>query len=277
MESGAHMSGSQEPRCLRLCLLSLASQAWMEWLMKKKKAFDQRGDMAIAAWGRTTTVSRTTLSSSMPSFVGDQPLKMRFPRVFTVELNRNISVAQKKEQRSNATSFRRAPRSGIEATQWEEIKQIIDSVCLTPMEDRWIWSVNGSGLFSVASTRTMIDKLLSSSGGDSTKWCKLLPIKVNIMVWKLSLDRLPTRLNLSSRGINIPNLQCPICEDHLDSRDHLFFSCMFVNSIIDRFARWWEIQNPHMLTFQHWMDWFSSLHLNSKKRVYLQATFFSLW
>lgn len=22
----------------------------MEWLMKKKKAFDQRGDMAIAAW-----------------------------------------------------------------------------------------------------------------------------------------------------------------------------------------------------------------------------------
>ncbi|THU66714.1 hypothetical protein C4D60_Mb05t17120 [Musa balbisiana] len=27
-----------------------ASQAWMEWLMKKQKAFDQRGDMAIAAW-----------------------------------------------------------------------------------------------------------------------------------------------------------------------------------------------------------------------------------
>ncbi|KAL7175103.1 hypothetical protein ACSBR2_028830 [Camellia fascicularis] len=27
-----------------------ASQAWMEWLMKKRKAFDQRSDMAIAAW-----------------------------------------------------------------------------------------------------------------------------------------------------------------------------------------------------------------------------------
>ncbi|KAL5703853.1 hypothetical protein ACHQM5_022354 [Ranunculus cassubicifolius] len=27
-----------------------ASQAWMEWLVKKRKAFDQRGDMAIAAW-----------------------------------------------------------------------------------------------------------------------------------------------------------------------------------------------------------------------------------
>ncbi|XP_028051356.1 DNA topoisomerase 1-like [Camellia sinensis] len=29
---------------------SEASQAWMEWLMKKHKAFDQRGDMAVAAW-----------------------------------------------------------------------------------------------------------------------------------------------------------------------------------------------------------------------------------
>ncbi|KAL0557505.1 hypothetical protein IC582_006049 [Cucumis melo] len=27
-----------------------ASQAWMEWLIKKRKAFDQRGEMAIAAW-----------------------------------------------------------------------------------------------------------------------------------------------------------------------------------------------------------------------------------
>ncbi|KAK7351158.1 hypothetical protein VNO77_10397 [Canavalia gladiata] len=27
-----------------------ASKAWMEWLIKKRKAFEQRGDMAIAAW-----------------------------------------------------------------------------------------------------------------------------------------------------------------------------------------------------------------------------------
>lgn len=36
--------------CFILLLFHQASQAWMEWLMKKRKAFDQRGDMAIAAW-----------------------------------------------------------------------------------------------------------------------------------------------------------------------------------------------------------------------------------
>ncbi|KAJ4849652.1 hypothetical protein Tsubulata_009650 [Turnera subulata] len=27
-----------------------ASQAWMEWVIKKRKAFDQRGDLSLAAW-----------------------------------------------------------------------------------------------------------------------------------------------------------------------------------------------------------------------------------
>jgi hypothetical protein len=27
-----------------------ASKAWIEWIMKKKKAFEQRGDMAVSAW-----------------------------------------------------------------------------------------------------------------------------------------------------------------------------------------------------------------------------------
>ncbi|KAJ0705403.1 putative DnaJ domain, Chaperone J-domain superfamily [Helianthus annuus] len=32
------------------CSCWQASQAWMEWPMKKRNAFDQRGDMAIVAW-----------------------------------------------------------------------------------------------------------------------------------------------------------------------------------------------------------------------------------
>lgn len=35
---------------IKFILFYQASQAWMEWLIKKRKAFDQRGDMAIAAW-----------------------------------------------------------------------------------------------------------------------------------------------------------------------------------------------------------------------------------
>jgi hypothetical protein len=36
-----------------------ASQSWVEWLMKKRKAFDQRGDMAISAWAEQQHLEMT--------------------------------------------------------------------------------------------------------------------------------------------------------------------------------------------------------------------------
>lgn len=57
------------PAVLKTVLsLNQASQAWMEWVMKKRKAFDQRGDMAVAAWAeqqqREMTLRARRLSRS---------------------------------------------------------------------------------------------------------------------------------------------------------------------------------------------------------------------
>lgn len=49
-----------------------ASEAWMEWLIKKRKAFDQRGDMAIAAWAeqqQREMVLRARLRSRSKVFI----------------------------------------------------------------------------------------------------------------------------------------------------------------------------------------------------------------
>ncbi|GJY50806.1 RNA-directed DNA polymerase, eukaryota [Tanacetum coccineum] len=47
------------------------------------------------------------------------------------------------------------------------------------------------------------------------------PIKVNILAWKVCLDKLPTRLNLSLRGIDIPSIICPNCGLAGESCSHL--------------------------------------------------------
>ncbi|GKD27953.1 hypothetical protein Tco_1234167 [Tanacetum coccineum] len=41
-------------------------------------------------------------------------------------------------------------------------------------------------------------------------WSKLIPVKVNIMGWRLSIDKLPTRVNLDARGIDVPSVLCPV-------------------------------------------------------------------
>nr|GEY25303.1 RNA-directed DNA polymerase, eukaryota [Tanacetum cinerariifolium] len=53
----------------------------------------------------------------------------------------------------------------------------------------WRWSLDDDGVFSV---------------------------HVNIFFWRISLDMLPTRLNLSLRGLDIPSIVCPMCNNAVD-------------------------------------------------------------
>nr|GEW63719.1 RNA-directed DNA polymerase, eukaryota, reverse transcriptase zinc-binding domain protein [Tanacetum cinerariifolium] len=58
---------------------------------------------------------------------------------------------------------------------------LLNSVTLSPMEDRHIWSLENSGKFSVASIRKVIDEKQNLGDGSATRWVKSVPIKVNIM------------------------------------------------------------------------------------------------
>nr|GFC90965.1 RNA-directed DNA polymerase, eukaryota, reverse transcriptase zinc-binding domain protein [Tanacetum cinerariifolium] len=43
-------------------------------------------------------------------------------------------------------------------------------------------------------------------------WNSWIPRKVNICIWRASINRLATRSNLVIRGIDIPSTLCPFCE-----------------------------------------------------------------
>ncbi|GKG41575.1 RNA-directed DNA polymerase, eukaryota, partial [Tanacetum coccineum] len=81
------------------------------------------------------------------------------------------------------------------------------------------WSLADDGIFSVRSSRRLIDSKLLPSILLSTSWDNILPHKVNIFLWRLSLDRLPHRLNLSSRGIDITTISCSSCNGNVESVD----------------------------------------------------------
>lgn len=52
-------------------------------------------------------------------------------------------------------SFRRRPRRGIEEEQWDRYRQLMASISLFPILDRWIWTLDSGG-FSVALARLFI-------------------------------------------------------------------------------------------------------------------------
>nr|GEY25124.1 probable F-actin-capping protein subunit beta [Tanacetum cinerariifolium] len=99
-------------------------------------------------------------------------------------------------------SFRRPPRGGVEEEQLLGLIDNVDSVILSNFNDRWVWSLESSGEFSVKTARSHIDDFFFPSVGDPTRWIKIVSIMINIFAWKVRLDRLPTRIMYYEGGIS---------------------------------------------------------------------------
>ncbi|GJV26369.1 hypothetical protein Tco_1379064 [Tanacetum coccineum] len=75
----------------------------------------------------------------------------------------------------------------------------IGQLKIVASEDTCVWNLGPNGTFTVNDARNIIDQKTLPS----TSWDKIIPRTVNIFMWRLSLDRLPHKLNLSLRGMDI--------------------------------------------------------------------------
>nr|GEW83763.1 RNA-directed DNA polymerase, eukaryota [Tanacetum cinerariifolium] len=135
----------------------------------------------------------------------NSPLKSLFPRIYSLETNKSISV------------------------QMDALHSLLEGAMLSNSSDRWRWTLSGDGKFSVSSIRCFIDDKYLDSVGSKTRWSKCVPIKVNILAWRIKHDLLPTRFNISRRDL------------------------------FKRIARWWDIILMEVSSYEDWWDWFSNL------------------
>ncbi|GJS43098.1 RNA-directed DNA polymerase, eukaryota [Tanacetum coccineum] len=114
----------------------------------------------------------------------------------------------------------------------------VEGTSLVNIRDRWVWSLEGSGEFSVASVRRLIEDYMLLEVTSKTRWMKAVPIKVNVLAWKVKLNCLPIRLNISRRGMYIESILCPMCGDAAESTRYNFFTCHIAREILRKISRW---------------------------------------
>ncbi|GJR90867.1 RNA-directed DNA polymerase, eukaryota, reverse transcriptase zinc-binding domain protein [Tanacetum coccineum] len=198
-------------------------------------------------------------------------LKFVYPRAFALESCNSISVASNLNHPFLTHSFRRLPRGGVEEEQVSLLRHHINDVILPNMSDRWIWSLDGSGLFSVKSARRVIDNTLLPKVDVPTRWVKIIPIKVNIHAWRVCLDKIPTRLNLSIRGIDIPSILCPLCNTAVESTSRIFFSYPLARQVRSKVMRWWELDDISINGYGEWLSWLVNSRLPKHLKTFLEG------
>nr|GFA68519.1 RNA-directed DNA polymerase, eukaryota, reverse transcriptase zinc-binding domain protein [Tanacetum cinerariifolium] len=76
--------------------------------------------------------------------------------------------------------------------QLDSLAEVVRSINLVSLADRWIWNLESFGEFLVASSRKKIDEIRFPIVKDAIRWVKCVLIKVNILAWKIRNDALPT-------------------------------------------------------------------------------------
>ncbi|GJS09391.1 RNA-directed DNA polymerase, eukaryota [Tanacetum coccineum] len=210
-------------------------------------------------------------------WLADAPLCVQFPRLFALELDKEIVVANKMGASSVSASFRRDVRDGAERQQWDDLSSILNSVVLSSSKDRWTCDLSGDGEFKVKVIRNFIDDLFLPSSDVETRWVKFIPIKVNVFSWRARRDRLPTRVNLSRRGVLLDSHLCPLCNAAMEDVQHVFFRCDVARVVLRKICRWWDLDWQEICSFSDWDAWFLSFRLSSRLKSILEGVFYVAW
>ncbi|GJV43802.1 salutaridine reductase-like protein [Tanacetum coccineum] len=110
------------------------------------------------------------------------------------------------------------------------LKAMVEGTSLVNIRDRWIWSLQSSEDFTVASISKLIDEFTLSE-----------------------LDNIPTRLNISRRGMDIDSILCPTCGKAVESTRHIFFTCQIARDILHLITSWWNIPYMKVSSYEEWI------------------------
>ncbi|GJV76921.1 RNA-directed DNA polymerase, eukaryota [Tanacetum coccineum] len=209
-------------------------------------------------------------------WIGDAPLYDLFPRLFSLEMSSDVTVATKLHGLLS-DSFRRLVRGGIEAQQLAHLQNLVGTSILSNSDDRWVCNLNGDGSFQVKNIRCLLDEYFLPNDPVATRWVKFIPIKINVFAWRVYLDRLPTRLNLNRRNIQVLDQSCPVCKDAAEEVSHLFFSCPLAVDVHRLICRWWNLTWSPLSSYEEWLSWFKDIRLGSILKCMLEGIFYVSW
>ena len=143
-------------------------------------------------------------------------LDKRFSRVALLKKDRGCTVVDRVEINTEE-NVPDGIGEGREQSQLAKLQIIRAHLRLNEEEDRWIWNLDPSREYTVASFRRAFDDMYLRRCGTITVWNKIVSAKIRVHYWRPMLDRLPTLDNLAKRGINFDNYMCVLCHGHAET------------------------------------------------------------
>nr|GEW71567.1 retrotransposon protein, putative, Ty3-gypsy subclass [Tanacetum cinerariifolium] len=184
-----------------------------------------------------------------------------------------------------ALFFPRSSVSSKKVVSLESTSSILIKAVKLPVESACMIRIRFLGenleVVRISSVRSLVDSHILDTDNEVTRWNQNIPIKVNVFLWRLKLNKLSSRVNLDRRGIELGSLLFPSCLGVFETVNHSFFNCGMAKYLWSLLAKWWELDISVCGNIAKWYDWLGSLHVPSKVRLFLEGVvgtlMWSIW
>ncbi|XP_071740090.1 uncharacterized protein [Rutidosis leptorrhynchoides] len=172
-----------------------------------------------------------------------------------LESNKDAYIADRITQIESVTcgnwSWIRPP-TGRALNELLDINNIISSVTLSDRPDAWKYAHDPSGIYTTKSLAQVINslKLGQHASNISVMHNKYIPQKVHIFAWRVVQKKLPVRVELDKRGIDLDTILCPLCNIDIETSDHIMVLCLKVSQIWSLILNWWNLHNSSITNIE---------------------------
>ncbi|KAJ0837013.1 putative reverse transcriptase zinc-binding domain-containing protein [Helianthus annuus] len=199
----------------------------------------------------------------------DSPLREVYPNLFALEMVKTCCVS---DRIHGIWMWKHDPDCPAEVIELNALLSDLSSITLNSGPDSWKWLADRSGLFSVCSVRRFIDsRAVDSNNIFILDWCKWIPFKCDVFVWRAEMGRIPTTDALRKRGINVGEELCPLCRSEEESSDHLFTSCMISAVLWQKVSSWCRVPPIFAFSVRDLLVLHKSGPLKAKERLVFQG------
>ncbi|XP_071719342.1 uncharacterized protein [Rutidosis leptorrhynchoides] len=177
----------------------------------------------------------------------DGPLKHRFKRLFHLEADQRATVRSRITWNNNGVRCYWQWNRDLIGQARDELQSLTDLLFSYVKQDRtldvWYWNLATNGIFTTKRLTRLIDDatLLDNRPRFESLKNNLVPLKLEIFIWRVLRRRIPTRIELDKRGIDLNSVRCPLCDDDVETIDHTLFFCRHSYEVWDRVFKWWGL------------------------------------
>ena len=110
-----------------------------------------------------------------------------------------------------------------------------------------------------------------------TRLVRYVPIKVNILIWHLGMDRLKNQDNLQHKGTNLDFTCSPCCDIVVESINHVFFSCRVASEVWRSISTRRGGNNSNIVYMGDMLQWIDNMSGSLAKRGIMTSIFILLF